>query len=253
MSSEKDPKIQYRDFNEFYDTRDALIIGKKAVESSDFMEEAATLAMKGRSSHKGYKIKHANNSKNITLGRRDRLPLFPNDSLVLSDKGIKKRPALVLRYGIYANEIVIGYIQSNSTLDTLDKYLSLKEDLGVRPHEFMVAQFLARIAPALDEHPNAGVFLALHYVNKPVYTTIRDRFFDRNYSLNPNKERVRQILGENNTWLKPEAIQSRQGRLDEIVEGREKGTKSKIRRIEELLIRESGFSLPKKDWRDIYI
>ena len=91
------------------------------------------------------------------------------------------------------------------------KYQSLKRKLGVRPHELLVAQFLARIAPIMDMRPQTKLLLEESSLSSR--KTIRDRFFDKEWSLNPNKERVHQIFGEDNRWLEPEAIKARRNEL----------------------------------------
>lgn len=97
--------------------------------------------------------------------------------------------------------VTIQYVQSTNRM-TREIYDDLKKSLSVNPHEFLLAHFLHRISPVLDVRPETRVSLDSRYVNSNrVYKHLRDRFFDRDYLLNPGKERVRQILGENNSWL----------------------------------------------------
>ena len=74
--------------------------------------------------------------------------------------------------------------------------------MGVNPHEFLLAQFLYRLAPVLNTRSETDVFVSSKYTNRENYSKLRDRFFDGEYHLNPKKERVRQILGEDNAWIK---------------------------------------------------
>lgn len=105
------------------------------------------------------------------------------------------------------NYLGICYVQTMAGMDK-DTYRHATQVLGARPHEFIVAQFLARVAPILDARPQTKV--VLHESDLHSRKTIRDRFFDKNWRLNPEKERVRQILGEDNTWLDQESIIQRQ-------------------------------------------
>ena len=79
--------------------------------------------------------------------------------------------------------------------------------MGARPHEFLVAQFLSRVAPILHVRPQTKV--VLHESDSTSRKSIRERFFDKEWRLNPGKERVQQILGPENAWLHPESIKSR--------------------------------------------
>lgn len=121
-------------------------------------------------------------------------------------KTIKKRenPFIVLAYDSENDEstIRIQYIQSTNRMKKT-VYQNLNSTFNVNPHEFLLAQFLYRISPILDSSPEIKVKVQDWYLDKnPVYSKLRDRFFDSKYNLNPNKERVKQILGENNSWLK---------------------------------------------------
>ncbi|MBI3622650.1 hypothetical protein HY212_01040 [Candidatus Pacearchaeota archaeon] len=97
--------------------------------------------------------------------------------------------------------VIIQYIQSTNRMDQ-SIYDSLKSELGVNPHEFLLAHFLSRLSPVLDARPETNVLVSDSYTSKSVYPRLRDRFFDGMYHLNPEKERVRQILGEDNAWIK---------------------------------------------------
>jgi len=239
MQSGKGQGLKKKDFARFYGIQGSLAIGREAAERSSSAIQAATLAMEGESEYRGYSIKRTDDPQKILFGRFgcSEGTLSPNsyDLLTLSvdhpEVKFEKLPAVSLRYGFYPQEIVIGYIQTHADLDTFKHYAEMKRDLGARPHEFLVAQFLARIAHTLSEFPDTGVFVAQHYIDKPVYPTLRDRFFDENYSLNPNRERVRQILGENNLWLQEGAIESRRERLEELVSGREQKEKAILERL----------------------
>jgi hypothetical protein len=104
------------------------------------------------------------------------------------------------------NYLGICYVQTLTKIKRT-AYQKVAEKLGSRPHEFMVAQFLARIAPVLNIRPQTKVIL--QEARSSSRKTIRDRFFDKQWRLNPNKERVRQILGEDNAWLDPRTIRAR--------------------------------------------
>lgn len=259
-----------RNFIKFYGIKDSLSIGAAAAKSERLVSRTIDTAMKIPSEYRGYTIQRIENPKKIIFGRIDSpagtIPAFSKDLLTLSrtyhitelpevsqrgdafPSDLKNLPAVSLRYGLYPEELVIGYIQTHSFLDSLEQYIKIKEDLGARPHEFLLAHFLARVAKTLDLNPGIGVFLATHYLHNPVYPTLRDRFFDEHYSLNPNRKRVIQILGEKNSWLNPEAIKFRKKRLDEIVKRRAL--------ISPPISIEFGGGLGfvnKKDWPEVFI
>lgn len=98
------------------------------------------------------------------------------------------------------SEIIIKYIQSTNRMNQ-EIYDSMKKSFGVNPHEFLLAQFLYRVSPILNFEPNMAVNM-LERTSGGLYQKLRDRFFDSNYNLNPKKERVIQILGEDNNWIK---------------------------------------------------
>lgn len=97
--------------------------------------------------------------------------------------------------------MIIQYIQSTNRINQ-NIYDSLKSELGVNPHEFLLAHFLSRLSPILNAKPETNVLVSQHYTSRSAYPGLRDRFFDGEYRLNPKKERVRQILGEDNKWIK---------------------------------------------------
>lgn len=116
-------------------------------------------------------------------------------------------PFISLAYSSYQGKkeedstcVFINYIQSTNRINQ-EVYSDLTSALGGNPHEFLLAHFLARLSPILDVMPDTDVIMDEKYVGHPVYRRLRDRFFDKNYNLNPNKERVRQILGEENSWI----------------------------------------------------
>jgi len=104
------------------------------------------------------------------------------------------------------NYLGICYVQTLTNIDE-GAYSKATKILGIRPHEFIVAQFLSRVAPILHTRPQTKVIL--NGSKLASRKNIRDRFFDKQWRLNPNKNRVRQILGEENEWLKPEKIEAR--------------------------------------------
>lgn len=106
------------------------------------------------------------------------------------------------------NFLGICYVQTMTGVDQKD-YKKATEVLGSRPHEFLVAHFLSRVAPIVDAQPETKVVLQPSLLTSR--KTIRDRFFGKNWQLSPDKERVKQILGHDNAWLKAEA---REARLD---------------------------------------
>lgn len=233
-----------RDFREFYDVYDALAVGVNSLRDHFTARGAASSAMKGKTINRGYSVQRIQSRYDITFGRvppikvshkretnpvkslYQHLMISPSseDVLLLSageDTPFKPgQPLLALRYGIYAKEFVIAYAQTPSEV-TLDDYITVKNDFSVRPHEFLFAQFIARVAPILDKYPMTGVYVASHYLDKPVYPTLRDRFFDTHYILNPNRKRVQEILGEDNAWLEERSIGLRTKR-DNTVRGARK-------------------------------
>ncbi len=104
------------------------------------------------------------------------------------------------------NMIGICYVQTMTGVD-IDEYQKLAEILGSRPHEFLVARFLSRIAPILNVRPQTKVVLNCDGPNSR--KAIRDRFFDKKGHLNPDKDRVIQILGSDNNWLSLKAQEER--------------------------------------------
>ena len=138
--------------------------------------------------------------------------------------------------GSNGDEIMINLIQATRETEK-EKIDEMKTQLGgVHPFEFLMAHFLERISPVLNDKPGTNVRmdnkiprlktgrvwlqekleteqehhmqeslkLSLYQTNAElaVYCSIRDRFFDKDGNLNPNRIRVRQILGENNNWMK---------------------------------------------------
>ncbi|MBI3622648.1 hypothetical protein HY212_01030 [Candidatus Pacearchaeota archaeon] len=109
---------------------------------------------------------------------------------------------------MYPREIVLGYIQTPFDV-SFEDYKRMKSDLEVRPHDLIFAHFLDRISPVLDKFPDINVFFSPIYLHKPVYPFLRDRFLDDGYLLNPNRARVRQIIGRENSWLRKDNAQKR--------------------------------------------
>jgi len=247
-----------RDFREFYGVDDALTAGISSLRFHFTARGAASSVMTKQTTNRGYHVHRIRSRYDITFGRPENfhfiyspasggiaareddvdlagrlgrydefiIPPASEDVLLLSagdDTSFETgKPILALRYGIYDDEFVIAYAQTPSEV-TLDDYLTVKDDLGVRPHEFLFAQFIARAAPILNKYPATGVYVAPHYQNKPVYPTLRDRFFDRHYSLNPWRQRVQEILGADNAWLKESSMVLRMEREDAIRTARDVG------------------------------
>lgn len=221
-----------QDFRHLYDVSNALTLGGSSLRFGRSAEKSAALALRGETVHNGYHVRRIRSRYEITFGRPENAPkirafhgmedpgrdleegvlalaefMIPPASedvlLLCASKDTRfgsERPLLALRYGIYRKELVIAYAQTPSEV-SLGDYLMAKEDLRVRPHDFLVAQFLARTAPILDKFPETAIHVAPHYLSKPVYPALRDRFFDRDYALNPRRQRVQDILGADNTWL----------------------------------------------------
>ncbi|MBI2045538.1 hypothetical protein HYT23_05770 [Candidatus Pacearchaeota archaeon] len=133
------------------------------------------------------------------------LKIFP---LIWPMKTILKtsrNPFISLAYSSYGGgdnpNVTIEYIQSTNRMKR-DVYDSLQSKLGANPHEFLLAHFLSRISSVLDARPEVDVRVSSQYTLNSICPRLRDRFFDRRYNLNPKKERVRQILGKDNAWLK---------------------------------------------------
>lgn len=104
------------------------------------------------------------------------------------------------------NYLGICYVQTMTGVN-VGLYREATQILDVRPHEFITAQFLSRVAPVLHARPQTKVVLKGTTLTSR--KELKERFFDKKWRLNPNKERVRQILGPENAWLTPEAIESR--------------------------------------------
>ena len=123
-----------------------------------------------------------------------------------------RNPFISLAYSLEEKQgdfsVTINYIQSTNRMKR-DVYDSLKSELGANPHEFLLAHFISRLSPVLNASPNTEVKINLNKTHKPVYPKLRDRFFDKKYALNPKKERVIQILGEDNLWLREKSVQER--------------------------------------------
>lgn len=152
--------------------------------------------------------------------------LILNTNRDCETSGNKTKPIVALRYESatkgyawdifpswnedHENFLGIRYVQTLAGINKND-YLSAAKTLGSRPHELLVANFLSQIAPIINLRPQTKVVLEPSSLTSK--KTIRDRFFDKNWELNPNKERVRQLLGPDNAWLKPEAIESRYSHL----------------------------------------
>ncbi len=266
-----------RDYVEYYGIEQAKGIGESVVKRVMNPESGihlVSICMHESSKHGDLSICRTRNPKNIFFGRFGNPDagnpetygmgtISPKSSSLLTlNRG--ERPLVALRYGLYLNpqELVIGYVQSDARLDTFESFQELRKELGgVRPHELLVAEFLARSSAALNAFPNIGVFVAPHYLSKPLYPKLRDRFFDDNYALNPNRERVIQILGEDNAWLSNEAVSSRKARLEEILRRR-----SGRIRLRDLFVRSGDknnvvdelggdikFDIPGMEWPQVYI
>lgn len=116
-----------------------------------------------------------------------------------------RNPFISLAYGFQKEEddtsVNINYVQSTNRMNQ-EVYDSLRSSLGVNPHEFLLAHFIYRLSPILDARPNVDVILSSRNTLNSIYPKLRDRFFDEKYHLNPQKERVTQLLGKNNSWIK---------------------------------------------------
>lgn len=217
-------KKDRRNFREFYGVDNALDVGINSLLFHFTAKGAAISAMKKQTMNNGYCIHRIKNRDDITFGRPKLDQYFaipPNSEDVLLLSAGKetsfefRKPILALRYGIYADEFVIGYAQTPSEV-TLEDYFTVRDDIGVRPHEFLFAHFIARVAPILNKYPAIGVYVAPHYLDKPVYPTLRDRFFDAHYILNPKRQRVQELLGEDNEWLEEDSLVLRE-KQDNVV------------------------------------
>lgn len=166
-----------------------------------------------------YCVRKKNTRDLVMFGRTAPIQMRSNNALLIT--GPKRFhgdiPTVVLRYGVYPEQIVVGYIQTPDKVGFGD-YLRVKSDLEERPHDLIFAHFLDRISPILDKFPNTNMYFSPIYLNKPVYPFLRDRFLDSDYFLNPRRERVEQILGEQNSWLREDNIKARSSTKQQLKE-----------------------------------
>jgi len=130
-------------------------------------------------------------------------------SLMVGNTSVFRMPMVALKYSTVDSTVGSGcvYIDYIQTLRNpkakntfkLQDYQKLKETVSVRPHEFLMAQFLGRLAPVLHEFPSTEVEYKGHLGAS--ITVLRDRFLDKEFHLNAQRIRVQQILGEGNAWL----------------------------------------------------
>ncbi len=159
---------------------------------------------------------------------------------VLALKSPPEKAICGMHYELFGREdkpeIYIKFVQS-PTETTLGDYQRAQETLGNKPHEILFANFLKRLAPFLDKRPetdvrmrNWGVQLKkdIAYTQKRIdrgeetedydesfpetlksmksqltmYSGLRDRFLDNEFRLNPNRARVKELLGSDNMWIK---------------------------------------------------
>jgi hypothetical protein len=115
-------------------------------------------------------------------------------------------PVSCLFWGIMPGLVDISVVQRTSGGDVN----LAKQALGEHPHTFLVGKFIQSLAGVLDGFTDATITLDLmgrHHGkwvlgDDPVYHHIRDRFFDREkWSLNADRLRVRELLGEDNRWI----------------------------------------------------
>lgn len=159
-----------------------------------------------------YSLRNKNSNDFVIFGREGRgeILMSSNDALLIlkKEKNGGETPVIALRYGIYPDKIVVGYIQTPFDINLKD-YKKIKLELEVRPHELIFSHFLEKVSPFLNKFPKTDLSFSQTYIRYSPYAPIRDRFLDKNYFLNPNKERVKQILGEKNQWLLKEKIEER--------------------------------------------
>ncbi|MBI2045537.1 hypothetical protein HYT23_05765 [Candidatus Pacearchaeota archaeon] len=195
------------------DYRKKFKLEEKSVEVDDTCLEEAVAQTMGHFTNLGnYSVRNKQDSDLVIFGRSipNQIEMGSDDALLISENLEHHRdiPSVVLRYGVYPREIIIGYIQTPSYVD-FEAYGRIKSDLGVRPHDLILAHFLDRISPVLDKFPDTNVFFSPIYLEKSVYPFLRDRFLDGDYFLNPRRVRVQQIMGGENFWLRGESAQDR--------------------------------------------
>lgn len=193
--------------------REKYSLGRKNVRFGSKDLGAAVKRVMKRSTKLGrYRVRGKKDGDFVIFGRNPQfaIPMYSPDALLLSESlgWFVSNPLTVLRYGVYPRRILIGYTQTPSGV-TPEDYFDMRSYLGERPHELLFAHFLDRLSPVLDRFPDTEVLFAPTYLHKPVYPFLRDRFLDKHYFLNPGKERVQQILGENNSWLSAESVRER--------------------------------------------
>jgi len=116
----------------------------------------------------------------------------------------KRRIVAALTYRPAEDGIYIQYVQSAWGIQ-LEQYKNVQNILGLRPHELLVAHFIARIAPVLDMYPDMNVTFPQ---GRSSYSIIGERFAKsymergcKKSKLSPYKERVKQIFGSGSPWL----------------------------------------------------
>ena len=206
-----------KNFREIYQLQiTETILSQNSFATEDSLEEKVNKMMKITALFGNIEIRKNNPSDNICFST-DSFYEDHYDSLILKKLTpsrakllekffpTEKNPLISLAYFFvkYSEpKIKIKYIQSTNYINP-DKYAQIRESLHVNPHEFLLAQFLFRISSVLDKEPETKVTISTEYLwNNAVYFHLRDRFLDKKYNLNPNKERVIQILGQENAWLK---------------------------------------------------
>ena len=186
--------------------------GKNVALEDVTLRQAVSQAMDHSTPLGNYHIRRREASDLIVFGRDETSQIEMDSSNVLLISRHQEPnwdvPELVLRYGIYPREIVVGYIQTPYDV-SFEDYRRMKSNLEVRPHDLILAHFLDRISPVLNKFPDTNVFFSPIYLDKPVYPLLRDRFLDGDYLLNPNRTRVQQIMGRENSWMRKDNVQKR--------------------------------------------
>lgn len=192
------------------DYRRKYKLEERKVEIGDVsLEQAIAQTMNYSTQLGNYHVRKKKVEDLVIFGRRSPIQMDSDDALLISKIGeIRDIPTVILRYGFYPKQIVVGYIQTPQNV-SFEDYKRIRSDLEIRPHDLILAHFLDRISPALDKFPDTNVFFSPYYLNKPVYFFLRDRFLDRDYFLNPKRVRVQQIIGKENSWLREESVQER--------------------------------------------
>ncbi len=162
-----------------------------------------------------YTVRRKRGTERINFSADNFKAKSPNILLLSETKGLwpfrLEKKVVALGYYPSKKGIWIQFAQSVSGIG-LEQYQSFQKRIGIRPHELLVAHLVARVAPILDKYPDMNIEFPEIDINLPgkreAQRIINERFAgktnpnDNTYELNPRKDRVKQIFGEDSPWLK---------------------------------------------------